>query len=358
MTSAAFWRGRRVLVTGHTGFKGGWLCLWLRARGAEVHGFSLDPPTTPSLYEACGLGERIASDLRGDVADLHAVEAAFAASNPEIVFHLAAQSLVRAGYADPFRTVATNVLGTASVLEAARRIGGVRALVLATTDKVYDNREWPYAYRETDRLGGHEPYGASKAAAEIVASGLRAAFFRGEDSARVATVRAGNVIGGGDFARDRLLPDCLAAFEAGEPIRLRYPRALRPWQHVLEPLSGYLALAERLCAPDGANAAQAWNFGPDARDEVSVETVARIAAGAFGGRARVELVPEPDAPAEAGLLRIDSTLARGRLHWHPRWRLEEAVSRTVAWRKSWRAGADAESLCLAEIAAYEEEATP
>lgn len=235
-----FWRGRSVLVTGHTGFKGGWLTLWLHGLGARVHGYALDPPTEPSLFETAYIRKLLASDTRADLANLTTLKSTFDEAQPEAIFHLAAQSLVREGYRDPLATLASNVMGTAQVLEAARASDTVRAIVLITTDKVYENREWAYPYREIDPLGGHDPYSASKAAAEIIAASYRASFFNGEHGhpAHVATARAGNVIGGGDWARDRLVPDCLRAFGEGKPVRLRFPNAVRPWQHVLEPLAG------------------------------------------------------------------------------------------------------------------------
>ncbi|WP_349371519.1 CDP-glucose 4,6-dehydratase [Salinarimonas sp.] len=345
--------GADVLVTGHTGFKGGWLSLWLDALGARVHGLALDPPTRPSFHEAVGLGRVLASDRRGDIRDPATVADALAAARPRIVFHLAAQPLVRESYRDPAGSFATNVMGTVHVLEAVRRTPSVEAVVVATTDKVYENREWPHPYREPDRLGGRDPYSASKAACEIAAASLRASFFgAGGHPARIATARAGNVIGGGDFAADRLVPDCLRAFEAGEPVRLRYPGAVRPWQHVLEPLCGYLLLAERLLGPDGAEAAQAWNFGPDPEGDASVGAVAERLAALWGAEARVTKDDGEDHPHEAGLLRLDSTLARLRLGWRPRLALDAALARTVSWHRDFTAGADMEAASRAQIAAY------
>ena len=349
------WRGRSVFVTGHTGFKGGWLTLWLRHLGAEVHGYALGPPTDPSLFEVARIGSVLASDTRADLADLAQLKLALESAKPEVIFHLAAQSLVRESYRDPLGTLVTNVIGTAHVLEAARRLDSVRAIVLITTDKVYQNREWEHPYREVDPLGGHDPYSASKAAAEIVAASYRASLFGGDpgNPARVATARAGNVIGGGDWAADRLLPDCLRAFAAGEPVRLRFPRAVRPWQHVLEPLAGYLRLAERLLDANGTDFAAAWNFGPDASGDATVAEVAEAAARFMGDGATVECAPVSEHPHEAGLLRLDSTRARTLLPWEPRWSLPYAVELTVAWQRAWKQGADMMAASLDQIRAYE-----
>lgn len=347
------WRGRSVLITGHTGFKGAWLALWLAQMGARVHGFALDPPTSPSLFDAARAASALDSDTRADLSDLAALQAAFVRARPEVVFHLAAQSLVRESYVDPLATFATNVMGTAHVLEAARGIPGVRAIVVVTTDKVYANREEQHAYGERDPLGGHDPYSASKAAAEIVAASFRSSFFSGHDAhgARVATARAGNVIGGGDWAKDRLVPDALRCFALGEPLRLRFPEAVRPWQHVLEPLSGYLRLAEALLDPGGAGFAAAWNFGPAERDMASVGSVAATIAALWGDGATVEVSNEAH-PHEAGLLMLDSRRAHEALAWQPRWSLEQALARTVAWQRDWHAGADMLETTRAQIDAY------
>jgi CDP-glucose 4,6-dehydratase len=343
------------LVTGHTGFKGGWLALWLHELGAIVQGYALNPPTEPSLFESAGIGTALASDTRADLADLAQLQAALDKAQPEIVFHLAAQPLVRTSYQDPLGTLATNVMGTAHLLEAVRATRTVRAVVLITTDKVYENCEWAYAYREIDPLGGYDPYSGSKAAAEIVAASYRSSFFGGETGhpACVATARAGNVIGGGDWASDRLVPDCLRAFTKNEPVRLRFPLAVRPWQHVLEPLAGYLQLAQRLFAPDGARFAKAWNFGPDASGDAAVGEIAEITARLWGDSARVECAPSTENPHEAGWLRLDSTLARTELGWKPRWSLEQALMQTVAWYQAWARGADMATICLSQIRAYE-----
>ncbi len=352
--------GSRVLITGHTGFKGGWLVLWLRRLGAAVHGYALDPPTRPALFEVGRIGSVLASDTRADLADLAQLKSAFAGAQPEVVFHLAAQPLVRESYRDPLGTLASNVMGTAHVLEAARNFDSVRAIVLVTTDKVYENREWAYPYREVDPLGGGDPYSASKAAAEIVAASYRASFFEGVAGhpARVATARAGNVIGGGDWATDRLVPDCLSAFAKGRPVRLRSPHAVRPWQHVLEPLAGYLRLAERLLGAEGAEYARAWNFGPDAGGDATVGAVAETAARLWGEGASVECAPAAANPHEAGVLRLDSTRARNALGWRPRWSLEQAIERTVAWQRALAGGDDMRSVSLDQIRDYEGDARP
>ncbi len=351
----SYWHGRSVLVTGHTGFKGGWLALWLHRLGAKVHGYALAPPTSPSMFETAGIKPLLSSHTLADLADLPRLQATFSETQPEVVFHLAAQSLVREAYRDPLGTLASNVMGTAHLLEAARTTPSVLAVVIITTDKVYENRECEHLYRESDPLGGHDPYSASKAAAEIVAASYRASFFcpGGGHAARVATVRAGNVIGGGDWAADRLVPDCLRAFAEGAPVKLRFPASVRPWQHVLEPLAGYLRLAEGLLGDDGTHFAKAWNFGPDARGDATVAEVATAMARCWGQDACVQNVPLPDHPYEAGLLRLDSTQARHELGWHPRWSLPHALAQTVAWHRAWLRGADMAAFSLAQISAYE-----
>lgn len=349
-----FWRSRSVLVTGHTGFKGGWLAAWLHGLGAQVHGYALDPPTVPSLFEVARVGAMLASDTRADVADLDALRRAIDQANPEIVFHLAAQPIVREGYRTPIETLKTNIVGTAHLLEAVRTSGSVRAVVVVTSDKVYENRERAYPYREADPLGGRDPYSASKACAEIVTSSYRASFFTAPSGhpARVASVRAGNVVGGGDWAADRLVPDCNRAFAAGEPVRLRFPGAVRPWQHVLEPLSGYLQLASRLLSDNGEDYARAWNFGPDAADVATVRDVVEWAARLWGAEGLVDPAPSADNPHEAGLLHLDSTLARSQLGWRPRWSVRQALERTVAWQKAWLRGDDMTRFSVAQITDY------
>ena len=350
------WAGRSVFVTGHTGFKGGWLSLWLHQLGAKVHGYALDPPTVPSLFEIARIADLLDSDTRRDLADLEALRTALAQTQPEVIFHLAAQPLVRESYKDPIGTLATNVVGTAHLLQAVRSVETVRAVVIVTTDKVYENREWVYPYREVDPLGGYDPYSASKAAAEIVVSSYRSSFFakaKGKPSVHVATARAGNVIGGGDWAHDRLVPDCLRAFANGEPVQLRYPQAVRPWQHVLEPLFGYLLLAERLLGADASSYASAWNFGPDASGDATVGKVAQTIASYWGSSAQLELNTEVDHPYEAGVLRLDISRSREKLGWHPQWTLLQALRSTVDWTQAWLTGEDMREKSLAQISRYQ-----
>lgn len=347
------WKNRSIFVTGHTGFKGSWLALWLAGMGARVYGYALDPSTTPSLFTEAGVGRQLAGDTRADIADRAALLDALQAAQPSVVFHLAAQALVRPGYADPVNTFATNIMGTVHLLEAVRAVKSVQAAVIVTTDKVYDNREWLYPYREGDALGGHDPYSASKSAAEIVVASYRASFFSAAGhAARLATARAGNVIGGGDWSPERLVPDCLQAFVAGNPVNLRYPQAVRPWQHVLEPLGGYLTLAERLLSVEGVRAAKAWNFGPEVGGDATVGSVAEALARRWGGSASIECHETGGSPHEAGLLRLDTTQARIELGWRPRWSLGLALDATVDWFQEWKRGGDAAILCEKQIATY------
>lgn len=343
-----YWRGRTVFVTGHTGFMGGWLALWLARGGANVTGFALAPPTEPSFFEAVGLKQDLESHI-ADVRDGEALAAAVAAANPEFIFHLAAQPLVRAAHAEPAFTFATNVMGTVNLLQAARAADAVRAIVVVTTDKVYDNREWDWGYRENDRLGGREPYGASKACAEFVVDAFRQSYLLNGDSAvGVATVRAGNVIGGGDWARDRLVPDAIRAFSDGEILALRNPQSIRPWQHVLEPVHGMLMLAERLCAEPIAFS-NAWNFGPTREDTCTVERVVGDLARLWGKGAEWRPDPPSVGPREAGTLALDSAKAIAELGWRPVWALAETLARTATWYRSFYAGGGVRALSLEQI---------
>lgn len=351
MANLAFWNGKRVLVTGHTGFKGSWLSLWLLSMGAKVTGLALDPPTEPSLFALAGLERRMSSRI-GDIRDPAAVTAAVDAAEPEILIHMAAQPLVRLSYDAPVETVATNVMGTVHVLEAARRCASLRACVVVTTDKCYENREWPWPYREIEPMGGHDPYSASKGCAELVTSAWRRSFFDTPGAAAIASARAGNVIGGGDWARDRLVPDCMRALMAGRTIPVRNPHAIRPWQHVLEPLGGYLLLAERLWeAPEGY--ADAWNFGPSDSDARPVSWIASHVVGRWGDGASWELIGG-DHPHEATHLRVDSAKARTQLGWEPRLGLADCLDWTVDWFRRYHAGDAVERVTLDQIERYEQ----
>jgi CDP-glucose 4,6-dehydratase len=345
----AFWQSKRVLVTGHTGFKGSWLSLWLQAMGARVRGVALEPPTEPALFRVADVAEGMEHRL-ADIRDFNAVQSQVRDFEPEILIHMAAQPLVRLSYLHPIETYATNVMGTVHVLEAARSAGSVRAVVNVTTDKCYENREWVWGYREDEPMGGHDPYSSSKGCAELVSSAYRKSFLTAAGIA-MATARAGNVIGGGDWAQDRLVPDILRALERGQPVPIRNPHAIRPWQHVLEPLSGYLQLAEALYER-GQSDAEAWNFGPRDDDCRSVQWIVERLCKEWGQGASWNAQPGSH-PHEASFLKLDISKAHRRLHWVPRWSLETALSRVVHWHRAWLEGRDVRQLCLQQIAEYE-----
>ncbi len=349
-----FWSGRKVLLTGHTGFKGGWLSLWLQSLGAEVTGYSLEAPTTPALFNEARVAQGMKAHVIGDVRDLAAVRAVFDQAQPEIVIHMAAQPLVRLSYQQPVETYATNVMGTVHVLEAARESQksgkSVRAIVSVTTDKCYENQERSWGYREDEPMGGHDPYSNSKGCAELVTSAYRKSFLASA-SIGLASARAGNVIGGGDWAPDRLVPDILRALEKNQPVEIRNPHAIRPWQHVLEPLSGYLLLAERLYE-HGQQDAEGWNFGPRDEDAQPVQWIVEQMCAAWGDGAKWQMQPG-DHPHEAHYLKLDISKARDRLNWTPRWTLAQALARIIAWHQAWRAGADMREFCLAQISEYQ-----
>lgn len=345
LVSEGFWRGRRVFLTGHTGFKGSWLALWLTRMGAEVTGFAL-PTESPSLFEQARVGELV-HHVEGDIRDLAAVDAAMAAARPEVVFHLAAQSLVRLSYATPVETFATNVQGTVHVLDACRRVEGLKAVVCITSDKCYENRETDRPYREDDAMGGHDPYSASKGASELVVAAYRRSFFQG--GAKLASVRAGNVIGGGDWATDRLIPDLIRAMIAGGKPLIRSPDSIRPWQHVLEALGGYLMIAERLA--EGSDwAATGWNFGPAESDTQPVRWIVQRMTDAWGSPGWVQ--EEGQQPHEAKLLRLDCTKAHNELGWRPALTLAESLDWIVDWHKAVEDGADARTTALDQIEQY------
>jgi CDP-glucose 4,6-dehydratase len=348
------WKGRRVFLTGHTGFKGGWLALWLARRGAQVRGYALEPSTEPNLFTLARVGS-VTDDVRGNTLDRNRLESALQEWAPEAVFHLAAQPLVRRSYADPVGTLMTNVMGTAHVLEAARKTASVRAVVCVTSDKCYENREWVWPYRETDALGGHDPYSVSKVCAEIVAAGYRSSFFTVErqegQRVAVATARAGNVIGGGDWSEDRLIPDLVRGFHTGEPVRIRAPLANRPWQHVLEPLHGYLLLAEHLLEGDAA-AESAFNFGPRHEDAWTVEQIADAAVEAWGKGAAWVRDADPHVH-EAATLRLDASKAQAALGWRQRLTIATALRWSLEWYRAWQDGAAMDRVTDAQIEAYE-----
>lgn len=349
----SFWKGRRVFLTGHTGFKGAWLLLMLQALGAEVYGLSLEPPTEPSLFELLGLANACHHRV-GDIRDRATVEAAMLAADPEVVLHLAAQPLVRSSYADPVGTYATNVMGTVHVLDACRRAASLRSAVMITTDKCYENNGWVWGYRENDRLGGHDPYSNSKAACELAIDAYRRSYFAASDHARhgvsLASARAGNVIGGGDFALDRLVPDAVRAFAAGTPLMIRNPLAIRPWQHVLEPLLGYLQLAA-LGFTNPGKAASGWNFGPPTGESAPVARVADVLAGLWGPGAAWRQDPD-EHPHEAATLKLDPTKAQVELGWRPRLSLPDALALTADWYRAHAANEDLAALTRRQIADY------
>ncbi len=349
------WRGRRVFLTGHTGFKGGWLALCLARQGARIRGYALEPPTEPSLFTAASVGA-VLDDVRGDIRDFAKLESAMREFGPEVVFHLAAQPILRRSYVDPLGTYATNVMGTAHVLEAVRKTASVRAVVSITSDKCYENQEWIWPYRESDRLGGFDPYSSSKACAEMVCSAYRNSFFPverlHEHRVALATARAGNVIGGGDWSEDRLIPDLIRGFQAGRPAPIRHPKAVRPWQHVLEPAKGYMRLAEKLLdAP--SQFGSSFNFGPNDEDAWPVERIATRLAEMWGEGAGWKRDTAPGVH-EAHTLMLDSSKARRQLGWRPLLGIEANLEWTLKWYREWHAGADMNRATLEQIDHFEQ----
>lgn len=346
----AFWKGKHVFVTGHTGFKGSWLCLWLQMLGARVTGYALKPPTRPSLFQLAGVARSMKS-ITADVRDLPRLKAELRRAKPQLVVHMAAQALVRASYADPVGTYATNVMGTVNVLEALRGPKSVRAVVIVSSDKCYENRERDQGYREDEAMGGHDPYSSSKGCAELVTAAYRRSYFSGAGAA-VASARAGNVIGGGDWSKDRLVPDALSAFLGGKTLRVRSPNAVRPWQHVLDPLNGYLTLAERLW-DDGPAHSGAWNFGPADDDNRSVSWIVEQLARRWGEGARWE-VDRAQQPHEAGLLKLDCSKAQAKLNWHPSIELSATLDSVVDWHRRQASGENARKLTEKQIARFQD----
>lgn len=349
-----FWQGKRVLVTGHTGFKGSWLTLWLQSKGAHVIGYALTPSTEPSLFEIANVANNITSVL-GDVRDLAHLCSTFTKHEPQIVFHMAAQALVKRSYFDPVETYSTNVMGTVNLLEAIRATKSVKSVVNITSDKCYENREWVWGYRENEAMGGYDPYSNSKGCAELVTSAYRNSYFNPEKyqehGVGLGSARAGNVIGGGDWAKDRLIPDMMRAIANNQPVKIRNPHSIRPWQHVLEPLSGYLILAEKLFE-NGQEYAEGWNFGPDDNDAKPVQWILDNLIKSWGDGANWVL-DGSEHPHEAHYLKLDCSKAKSRLNWQPKWTLAESINNICTWHKAYISGENMHTVCLQQIEQYE-----
>ena len=346
---ASFWKGKKVYLTGHTGFKGSWLSLWLQNMGALVKGYSLNVNTIPALFTEANVAKEMESEI-GDIRNLEQLTKSMVSFNPDILIHMAAQPLVRLSYQEPVDTYTTNVIGTVNVLEAARKCSSLKAIVSVTTDKCYENKEWEWGYRESEPMGGHDPYSSSKGCAELVTSAYRRSFFSTKDSASLASARAGNVIGGGDWAEDRLIPDILSAFEKSEPVVIRNPLSTRPWQHVLEPLSGYLVLAQELFL-NGGDFAEGWNFGPKDEDCKPVSWILDKMVTYWGNNASWSL-DKNNNPHEAGFLKLDCSKASNRLKWNPKWNLQLTLKSIVDWHQLYTNGGDLKKQCLKEINNY------
>jgi CDP-glucose 4,6-dehydratase len=348
--SPAFWKGKKVFITGHTGFKGSWLSLWLQDMGAIVMGYALEPNTTPNLFTKANVAQNMVSEI-GDITDLNHISESMKAFDPEVLIHMAAQPLVRLSYQEPVLTYATNVMGTVNVLEAARKCTNLRAIVSVTTDKCYENKEWDWGYRENEPMGGHDPYSSSKGCAELVTAAYRKSFFNDSNYAVLASARAGNVIGGGDWAADRLIPDILRAFEKNEPVIVRNPMSTRPWQHVLEPLSGYLVLAQHLYE-ERSNVAEGWNFGPSDEDCKPVSWILDKMVSHWGNGASWQL-DKNNNPHEAGYLKLDCSKAGMRLNWYPKWNLQYTLESIIKWHQHYLLQNNIQEQCLLEIAKYQ-----
>lgn len=353
MINPSFWENKRVFLTGHTGFKGSWLSIWLHSMGAKVTGYALAPPTQPSLFEEANVGELIHSII-GDISDVDALDKAMQEANPEIVIHMAAQPLVIESYKNPVETYSTNVMGTVYLFESVRKCSSVKAVINVTTDKCYENKEWVWGYRENEPLGGYDPYSNSKACSELVTSSYRNSFFNPTDydnhGVAIASARSGNVIGGGDWAENRLIPDCVNSLVNNEPIHIRNPHAIRPWQHVLEPLSGYLLLAEKLYN-HGPEYAEAWNFGPNDEDAKPVEWIVQKMIEKWDGQASYK-VDEGDHLHEAGYLKLDCSKAKIQLGWQPHWSLETAIEKIVQWSNNYQSKENIRKVSLRQIQEY------
>lgn len=342
----SFWQGKKVLLTGHTGFKGSWLSLWLQRLGAQVTGISLPPANHPNLFELANVGEGINS-IFGDIRDINAVKQVFLAAQPDIVIHMAAQALVRYSYENPIETYQVNVMGTLHVLEAIRACKSVQSVVIVTTDKCYENKEWLWPYRENDSMGGHDPYSSSKACAELLVASYRKSFYAADQNVSIATARAGNVIGGGDWSKDRLIPDIINSFSQGKMVKIRNPNAIRPWQHVLEPLSGYLLLAEKLFSNEGNDYAEAWNFGPKVESAQSVRWIVEHLAKQW--KDAKWKIDEDQQLHEAQTLKLDSTKAYEELAWQTHWSLAETLQKVTSWYLAEQAGMDMRKVCYEQI---------
>ncbi|MGB3144340.1 MAG: CDP-glucose 4,6-dehydratase [Maribacter sp.] len=344
-----FWKDKRVFLTGHTGFKGSWLSIWLNLMGAEIKGYALSPNTNPSLYDEAGIDSLVDSQI-GDIRDLDNLKKSMTDFNPDILIHMAAQPLVRLSYIEPVETYATNVMGTVNVLESARFCKNLKAIVSVTTDKCYENKEWEWGYRENEPMGGHDPYSNSKGCAELVTAAYRSSFFFNSETANLASARAGNVIGGGDWAEDRLIPDILKAFQNGNPVVIRNPLSTRPWQHVLEPLSGYLVLAQALYE-NGSQFAEAWNFGPLDEDCQPVSWILDKMVNNWGKNAKWKFDKENN-PHEANFLKLDCSKAKNRLKWEPKWSLNHTLGSIIEWHQKWMSSENMQEQCLKEIKDY------
>jgi len=353
---SAFWKGKKVFITGHTGFKGSWLCLWLHKLGAKVTGYALNPPTKPSLFELCNISELVNSVI-GDIRKRDELTEAMLTASPEIVIHMAAQPLVRDSYKNPVETYEINVIGTVNLFETVRNCKTVKAVINVTTDKCYENKEWVWGYRENEPMGGYDPYSNSKACSELVTSAYRSSFFNPKDYSNhgvaLASARAGNVIGGGDWAMDRLIPDCIRAILKGENIVIRNPNAIRPWQHVLEPLSGYLLLSQKLYK-EGTRFAEGWNFGPDDEDAKPVEWIIKRICDKWGNNASYK-IDRGEHPHEAHYLKLDCSKAKSELDWYPRWNLERAIDSIIEWTMAYNEKESVRDVCLKQIEEYSED---